>query len=99
MLGAGTSVLLIVWAYEWMQSETIFLVLVTAIPVAGVLAATFGRQQTWLERIGVVGLLLGLVLLGATLWHQQANSQHVAHTGTRRRQVALHFAPEYPVTE
>jgi hypothetical protein len=72
MLGAGTAVLLIVLAYEWMQSETIFLVLVTAIPVAGVLSGTWRPAGSWLERLGVVGLLLGLVLLGATLWHQQA---------------------------
>lgn len=72
MLGAGTAVLLIVLAYQWMQSETIFLVLVTAIPVAGVLSGTWRPNGSRLERLGVVGLLLGLVLLGATLWHQQA---------------------------
>ncbi len=72
MLGAGVAVLLIVLAYQRLMSEEIFLTLVTAIPVAGVLAATWKPLAGWLERTAMLAGLLGLTLLGATLWHQQA---------------------------
>ena len=42
MLGAGTAVLLTVWAYQGLTTEAIFLVTVTVLPLVGALATAAG---------------------------------------------------------
>ncbi len=79
MLGAGTAVVLTVVAYQYLDSETIYLVILTAVPLAGALWTGFARSRhkpprgPWTRLSATLWLLL-LSTVGGTLLYRQANS-------------------------
>ncbi len=79
MLGAGTAVVLTVVAYQYLDSETIYLAILTAVPLAGALWTPFAPARhkpfrgDWTRISATLGLLL-LSTVGGTLLYRQINS-------------------------
>jgi hypothetical protein len=71
MLGAGTAVLLTVWAYQWLTTEAIFLVTVTILPLAGALATAAGGTYRPRWRAATCIALLACAGFGGALLYQQ----------------------------
>ncbi len=79
MLGAGTAVGVTVYVYRYLGSEEIFLALVTAVPLAGMLwtgllwTGLVPTYRGWRRFSDCLGLLL-LGGVGATLFYQQVTT-------------------------
>ena len=71
MLGAGVAVGLIVLAYHWTGTETVFLILVTAVPAAGALWAAMASSYRRWARLPAFLWLAVFGMIGATLLHFQ----------------------------
>jgi hypothetical protein len=77
MLGAGAAVALTVLAYRYYGTESIFLGIVTVVPLAGALWLAIGASRlSWARAIGGLGLLL-LAGAGAALLHQQVTTNRL----------------------
>ncbi|MHB0958652.1 MAG: hypothetical protein ACYC0X_16110 [Pirellulaceae bacterium] len=80
MLGAGSAIGLTVLAYHWLDSEEIFLGVVTLTPLLGGLAAV--PVLTWSKRGRLLACLalFALAITGGVLLHEQVtrNSLHIA---------------------
>ena len=87
MLGAGTAVGVTVFAYQYLGTEEIFLVLVTVVPLAGACGRDWLPTPSRWRRFSSCLWLLLLSSLGGTLLYQQVNTDalNIVQRGEPRR--------------